>query len=342
MKKRSIIALVLAVLMLASCNQNPVNSESSKAGSSTQATTTSYKTNKKYDIQPACGPCNFPYDVRDYYLNDYSSLKPKDLEVTANELRIYACEKLDSIDYSGEMSVRGIYQNYGFEIVRLDKFFEWKSANGIENVDEHNSTISYNNEWEKDATETVNFGILLDPSGRFVIIHNCYDYKILYEFFNGRYKPEEHEVLPQAELSEKAKEIYGYFNVQPPFSCTAFLTFDITGDGKEEYCYTISGGDGFYRSFVIICDLETENSYLYFSLDFDYSLEVVDDQLVLTVAKGQNCMVEMYPDEGKTETLVMKDNKLSFLSGSINGNSLNVANYKDWYIFRSTKTNMDE
>lgn len=343
MKKRSIIALVLAAVILTSCNQNPVNSESSSVKIPVEsATATTYKSNKHYDIEPTCGACNFPYDVRNYYLTDYSALKAKDLTVTGAELMAYAKEKLDSIDSSGEMSVRGIYQNCGFEIVRLDKFFEWKNANGIENVDEHNSAISYNNEWEENATEPVNFGILLDPSGRFVIVHNCYDYKILYEFFNGRYKPEEHETLPQAELSEKAKEIYEYFNIQPPFSCTAFLTFDITGDGKEEYCYTISGGDGFYRSFVIICDLETENSYLYFSLDFDYSLEVVDDQLVLTVAKGQNCMVDMYPDEGKTEILVMKDGKLIFQTGSINGNCLTVGNYKGWYLFRTVETEDDE
>jgi hypothetical protein len=93
---------------------------------------------------------------------------------------------------------------------------------------------------------------------------------------------------------------------------------------------------------VIICDLETENSYLYFSLDFDYSLEVVDDQLVLTVAKGQNCMVDMYPDEGKTEILVMKDGKLTFQTGSINGNCLTVGNYKGWYLFRTVETDDDE
>ena len=53
-------------------------------------------------------------------------------------------------------------------------------------------------------------------------------------------------------------------------------------------------------------------------------------------------MVDMYPDEGKTEILVMKDGKLKFQTGSINGNCLTVGNYKGWYLFRIVETEDDE
>jgi hypothetical protein len=74
---------------------------------------------------------------------------------------------------------------------------------------------------------------------------------------------------------------------------------------------------------------------MYYSLDFDYSIDVIDDQLILTVAKGENCKEDMFPEEGKTETLVMEGDEITFLSGNINGNCVYTANYKDWNLFKT-------
>lgn len=348
MKKRSIIVLVLAAIILTSCNSGDVTGESSNGRASVETTaeitTSSYKEVEYYDIGPTCNACNFLYDLRDYSLNSYNSNTNGDDEpVTSDDLKAYAEEKLDSIDYADETSVRGIYQGYGFEIIRSDRFTNWEYKYGFAGygtVDGYITSIVYERPIADcgGMKENEYFGALKDPSRRFVIVHRCYDYKILYEFFNGKYNPDEHDVPEQAELSGDAKKIYRYMNIQPPFYCTSFLEFDITGDGKNEYCYTVTGGDGFYRSIVIICDPVTENSYLYFSRDFDYSLEVSEGKLILTVAKGENCKVDMFPEQGYKETLVMKGDKIVFLSGAVNGNSLVVGKYKELNLCKREQT----
>ena len=354
MKKRSIIVLVLAAIILTSCNSGDVTGESSNGRASVETTaeitTSSYKEVEYYDIGPTCNACNFLYDIRDYYLNSYGSNTSGDdgtVAVTPDDLKVYAEEKLDSIDYADETSVRGIYQGYGFEIIRSDRFTNWENKYGFAGYGEEDGYITsivsdrpIADGGEMKVPEF--FGVLIDSSRRFVIVHRCYDYKILYEFFNGKYNPDEHDVPEQAVLSGEAKKIYGYMNIQPPFYCTSFLEFDITGDGKNEYCYTVTGGDGFYRSIVIICDPVTENSYLYFSRDFDYSLEVSEGKLILTVAKGENCKVDMFPDQGYKETLVMKGDKIVFLSGAVNGNSLVVGKYKELNLCKREQTEDEE
>jgi len=131
MKKRSIIVLVLAAIILTSCNSGDVTGESSNGRTSvettTEITTSSYKEVEYYDIGPTCNACNFLYDLRDYSLNSYNSNTNGDDEpVTSDDLKAYAEEKLDSIDYADETSVRGIYQGYGFEIIRSDRFTIWE------------------------------------------------------------------------------------------------------------------------------------------------------------------------------------------------------------------------
>ena len=339
MKARAVIAVVLSSLILTSCStvSVPNESESETEESSVKTSVTSQKSEEYYDIDPKCNPCNFFYDVRDYQISDIDVLYKDYATVTADELKEYAYEKLDSIESANETSVRGYYQDYGFEIIRADKFTEWKAYYGFNGFSPDNSSISYDLPIADGGamTESQYYGILLDPSERFFIVHYCYDYKILYEFFNGKISTDGQEAPPRAELSEDAQEIYDYFNVQEPFYCTAFLTYDITGDGQDEYCYTISGGAGFYRSVVMICDPVTEMSYMYYSLDFDYSIDVIDDQLILSVAKGENCKEDLFPDQGKTETLVMDGNEITFLSGNINGNCVYTANYKEWNLFKS-------
>lgn len=344
MKKRSIIALGLATIILSSCDSGIATGETSSGLTSVETTeeitAAIYEQVEYYRIEPTCYRCNFIYDIRNYYIKDNISKRiEKDVNVTADDLKTYADEKLDRIESEDETSVRGIYQNYGFEIVRRDKFSEWEKANGFSGqgiMDGYVTYIYYDVPIADGGalTKAREFGIMLDPSERFVIVHNCYDFKILYEFFNGRYNPEENEVPVQDELSEEAKEVYGYLNIQPPFYCASFIAFDITGDGNDDYCYTVSGGDGFYRSFVLICDPVTEMSNLYFSLDFDYSLEVVDGQLILTVDKGENCQVDMFPDQEKTEILVIEDEQPEFPTRNIFSDNLYVGNYKEWNLFK--------
>ena len=229
MKKRSIIVLVLAAIILTSCNSGDVTGESSNGRASVETTaeitTSSYKEVEYYDIGPTCNACNFLYDIRDYYLNSYGSNTSGDdgtVAVTPDDLKVYAEEKLDSIDYADETSVRGIYQGYGFEIIRSDRFTNWENKYGFAGYGEEDgyiTSIVYDRPiadgGEMKATDF--FGVLIDSSRRFVIVHRCYDYKILYEFFNGKYNPDEHDVPEQAVLSGEAKKIYGYMNIQPPF-----------------------------------------------------------------------------------------------------------------------------
>ena len=144
---------------------------------------------KDYSIRPGCDPVNFRYDVTPYRVTEDPYTYFKDKTVVDSELKTYAESKFDQIEDESQMSVRGLYQDYGFEVIRSDMFDEWAYKNGFENWNPNylgTGAISYMYSNGNDGGtmfETAYYSVYLDPSEKFIVVTSCYDYRVIVEFF---------------------------------------------------------------------------------------------------------------------------------------------------------------
>lgn len=106
----------------------------------------------------------------------------------AESLRSYAEENLDTIGECGDISITGNYQKYGFEIVRFDRFEEWKQDRGVSGYrTRQDKTVDIYYETDAHFEEKMNYEdyyVYVDPSNRFLIITKCKDYDVINAFFN--------------------------------------------------------------------------------------------------------------------------------------------------------------
>ena len=130
--------------------------------------------NTEYDVSP--------YSIPEGY--DFSSLN---ISVSEAELVSYAGTKLQTISKTTDRSIKGVFQDYDFLIVRSDCFNEWLSDNHLNDLGYSNgyATLYYEYSWEFAAYATNNLDVYKDPSDKFIIITNCGDHKIIAEFFEG-------------------------------------------------------------------------------------------------------------------------------------------------------------
>lgn len=123
------------------------------------------------------------YKLASHRIKEDTVASPSD-EAVLNE---YAGEHLDSIDQISDISVKGLFEGYEFDIVRFDSFDEWKIGNGVKgNLADPDDTIDIYYErpagpegmtyWEKHY-------VYVDPSKRFLIISTCEDYAVISEYF---------------------------------------------------------------------------------------------------------------------------------------------------------------
>ena len=132
-------------------------------------------------------PANTEYDVSRYSVPEGYDLKSMNTSVSEAELKEYAESKLQTIDSSSDKSVRGKFQKSDFVIIRSDRLVEWLSDNNLNNFGYRNgkTTLAYDYTWEFAATGTYTLDVYKDPSGKFIIITNCGDHKVIAEFFEG-------------------------------------------------------------------------------------------------------------------------------------------------------------
>ena len=128
-----------------------------------------------------------------YYAYDYYKLAShrikEDTAASASDeaqLEEYAGEHLDSIDQVSDISVKGLFEGYEFDIVRFDSFDEWKNESGVKgNKEDFDHTIDIYYErpvGPEGMTRRETHYVYVDPSNRFLIITECKDYAVISEY----------------------------------------------------------------------------------------------------------------------------------------------------------------
>ena len=320
MKRLTVVMIILLSGLLAACGS--VNSESvaaveeseiglehteeSVSGSAGSGLTASHASENIYELLgPGCYYRNYFYDIRPYLLYEDDD-KTYDETVTSEEFTAYTEDKLDSIDYSDDICAGGLYQTYGFEIVKRDEFRAWETDNGIVGhaYNRDGSWMVYVEEaWEEHGYESKPIGTYKDPSGKYIVLTNCFDYKVIYEFFNGEYEPkgsEESDVLINNPNNSNAQRMINafsnVFDIEPPFVMSPLISYDLDNDGDGELVGTISGDCGFYSSYILIYDPYTGEKWAICNPDLAYSAELVDDRLLVHSEMNESCKDYNNPD----------------------------------------------
>lgn len=127
-------------------------------------------------------PVNTEYDVSPYRIKDSGSLSSFNTVTDKNELEEFVKTKLVTVSKGTDKYYAGVYQNHEFTIIGIDNFHEWAKANDY-------SANIYAAEGlhlghKRNSVEYEEFDLFKDPSGKFLVITKCRDYKIIYEFFN--------------------------------------------------------------------------------------------------------------------------------------------------------------
>ena len=320
MKIIKVIAVALSACFMVSCADVSDTPDSNESSSSSTYTTSATEKHS-YGIGSGCRETNFAYDIRPYRIYDSKRYASFSKTLSRDELNKYARDRLDSIESYSEMSVRGMYQGCEYDIVRTDKFIEWLNYYnlGCSDIWEDYYFIGYEYEYEEGAFDWVWIHMYMDPSDDFIIITECEDHRAIYEFFNGKYVPEEKadpadtKATSETTRDYKLDDLCERQDIEPPFFVTWMVYYDVTGDGNDDLCVTVSGGDRFFRSYVVIYDYENKKDYVWLNCDCDYSLEMVDGHLVMHVVKGENCQYEDFPDGDLKGTFKYENDELIFV-----------------------------
>lgn len=119
------------------------------------------------------------------------------------------------------------------------------------------------------------------------------------------------EPVPEEEL-----ELRRYLNLKGPYWYSPLVFFDVTGDGVDDYCTTVSGGSGWYRSYVVVYDPVSKTGYSLSDHNFDYMIrndeELGSGRLGILKRKGTNNS-ESFPASGVTGTVEFVDGELQFV-----------------------------
>lgn len=141
--------------------------------------------NEMYPLGRMGETLNTEYDVAHYRIPEGYDFKSLDISVSDTDFETYAVNKLQTISKKTDKSIRGVFQNYNFLIVRSDRFDEWLSVNCPQGLNYYNgyAGITYTDWWEFAATGTFPLAVYKDPSDKYIVITNCSDFKVISEFF---------------------------------------------------------------------------------------------------------------------------------------------------------------
>ena len=148
----------------------------------------STNTEEKYPMHGAGYESNTDYDVSAYRLTKDTNLDSMSVNVTKAELKEYVKGKLQTIDYKSDKNIRGTYKGQDFDIVRIDCYSKWRNENGLTRETytyEGYVMIGYITSTGFDLTSYAYLDVYKDPSGKFLIVTNCRDYRVISEFFEN-------------------------------------------------------------------------------------------------------------------------------------------------------------
>ena len=141
--------------------------------------------NEMYPLGRMGDTVNTGYDVTQYMIPEGYDFNSLDISVSDTDFETYAGNKLQTISNKTDKSIRGVFRDYNFLIVRSDRFDEWLSVNCPQGLNYYNgyAGITYTDWWEFAATGTFPLAVYKDPSDKYIVITNCSDFKVISEFF---------------------------------------------------------------------------------------------------------------------------------------------------------------
>ena len=141
--------------------------------------------NEMYPLGRMGETLNTEYDVAQYRIPEGYDFKSLDISVNDTDFETYAGNKLQTINNKTDKSIRGVFRDYNFLIVRSDRFDEWLSVNCPQGLHYYKgyAGIEYVDWWEFAATRTYPLAVYKDPSDKYIVITNCSDFKVISEFF---------------------------------------------------------------------------------------------------------------------------------------------------------------
>ena len=131
---------------------------------------------------------NLDCDLTPYKVFDGDLGKGLETEVEESDLRSFAREKLDYIHAINDKNAKGSFQGYEVEIVRINKFYEWQSLTGVKDTGYYSDRSIFLNYCIGIADggalqEMICFDIYKDTTGRFILVTQCQDHKVISDFF---------------------------------------------------------------------------------------------------------------------------------------------------------------
>ena len=135
-------------------------------------------------VNPPKGHTNTEFDVSPYQVMDANFYLRTTVETNPDDLARFSASKLEQITKLDDVHCDGRYQDYDFKIIRTDKFSTWVRSN-----DQYSDSTIYDGvfcvEYKRNSAESDMFLVYHDQSERFMIITDCCDNKVIYEFFAG-------------------------------------------------------------------------------------------------------------------------------------------------------------
>ena len=178
-KKICVFAVVIAMMVftLSGCK----NESASRTRNKTKTPTRTEQERPTSVVLPLDEPENEEYDVSAYRIQNRTFYEEPQTVITQDQLKEYAESKLDTVTLAADGYFEGTYQGYKFTIVGVDSFTEWleymdySDRNGDQGglqLWHHRGNLEY---------EVIEF--YKDPSGNFLAVTQCRDYKVICEFF---------------------------------------------------------------------------------------------------------------------------------------------------------------
>ena len=255
-------ACVICAIMLATI---PVLASCKKDSDLTTPTTTSYSSPVSYVGNSApkpkekkpeynltrCYEKNTQYDLSAYRISDEKEVhEVTGIDVSEADLKSYATDKLDYILQIDDISVRGLYQDYEVEIVRIDRFNDWYDSYDfyVYGYFMGGLYIGYDKGIADGGAlkETQVFDLYKDPSGCFILVSACRDFKVISDFFENGSRIKGGLALSVADYN---KEIY------EEFVRTKVCTEDQALEWSKDHSIVVfengvcTSGEGFWGGF---------------------------------------------------------------------------------------------
>jgi hypothetical protein len=155
----------------------------SGCGTDTHVTETSQQERPTSVVYTLSEQENKDYDVSIYRITNRSFYEEPQTAVTKDQLKEYAGSKLDTITQTADKYYVGTYQNYEFTIVAVDGFSEWITSMGYSDRNGNEDGLYLQRHLGNLEYETTDY--FKDPSGKFLIVTQCRDNKVICEFFEG-------------------------------------------------------------------------------------------------------------------------------------------------------------